>query len=81
MQPLEQHRRLREPERLVITRQKRQRGGPAAELLRQPPLLMAQTLGWWAMAQLIPMQVAIRLRRGGHQREQRQRLLQSAAAL
>ena len=81
MQPLEQHRRLREPERLVITRQKRQRGGPAAELLRQPPLLMAQTLGWWAMAQLIPMQIAIRLRRGGHHREQRQGLMQSAAAL
>jgi hypothetical protein len=42
---------------------------------------MAQTLGWWAMAQLIPMQVAIRLPRGGYQREQRQRLLQPAAAL
>ena len=42
---------------------------------------MAQTPRWWAMAQLIPMQVAIRLRCGGQLREQRQRLLQPTAAL
>ena len=42
---------------------------------------MAQTLGRWAMAQLIPMQVAIRLLSGGQEGEQRQRLLQPAATL
>ena len=81
VQPLQQHRRLGEPERLAITGQQRQRGGPPRELLRQPPLFMAQTLGRCAVAQLIPMQVAISSCLTGQQGEQRLRLLQPAAAL
>jgi hypothetical protein len=49
--------------------------------LLQPPLLVAQPLGRGAMAQLIPVQVMISFHPGGQAGEQRQRLLQPAAAL
>ena len=62
-------------------KQQRQGCAPTGELLRQPPLLVAQPLGRGAMAQLIPVQVTIPFHHGGQAGEQRQRLLKPAAAL
>ena len=80
METLEQQRRLAEPEGAASAAQQGQRSAGAAsgELLRQPPLLMAQALRGRAMAQLIPVEVAIPLVARRELREHGHGLMQPA---